>query len=1737
MAMRLAEYLEAMELPPDTENEMLHNIAYTLSLRRSHLSYRSSFVAGSMSQLRETLARPHEVPCHVKPLAPQLAFVFTGQGAQWPEMGRTLIDTYPVFKKSIHDAQVCLSSLGAEWNLEEELARPEASSRLAQPYLSFPCSVIIQLAVVRLLASWNVTPVGVTGHSSGEISAAYAAGILTFDEAITIAYLRGRLTSDYVNDGRITGGMAALGAGESEALQIVKDLGLASELVVACINSPSNVTLAGTTQALEVVSEWAKDNSIFYRRLDIPAAYHSPQMECLSEEYLKRLEPHFRDDGKRNGGEAYSGSSNTEVRFVSPVTGKDIGNGTQSIRAPKHWIENMVQSVKFTDAVESLLFNNSETTGVAVDTIIEIGPHGALQGAMRQILSSFKVSPSKVSLQYSLKRGSDSASAMRILAGTLHCQGVPVNLQQVNFPSWDMCSQRPAVVTDLPTYAWDHSKRYWVDSVRVTESLQHKQRRHYLLGTKVHGPTPNIHIWRSMFRVDDMPWVQDHLIHSELLFPGAGMLTMVLYAMPRIDGADSTELCSSVVHDITFYNGVIVPRSSAGIDIQLTVQKQDTSRLLETKEHKRFDFYSHDGAGNWTGHCEGTISTLSQLPCINTFAQRYIALENTGTPFDVSEFYQLLEETGPSLGPAFRHLSSLVRGDGFAEAIAVVPEIKDAMQHGDETEQWLHPTVLDLFFQIAWVAVDRQYLDRLGICIANSAKRVHVARGVDLVPGTQLRIVVFLDQHDDAGFDVSLFVVELDGENNERVLLHTSGLRISSLSGGSEASLVDNSVILRPTSTVLQTSTLSDTAVHDAKVSLPYSIMVHTSVYKVGNPFAELVRQTLYSRFDGVSALETPGQSSMGKIVVFLDDSDHAFLSNGDAESFNNMKEMLLDAEIFLWVSRCSDSNPGFATHLGLLRTLRMEQGDKKYITLHLPIATEDQDSSEHESAKAISDVLWYVVSASSSSDSIYEFELRDGSLYRLNYQPAEELNNEYSLSRGGSGELLAAQYAWSSDNYLRLVAKEPGMLDSLSFRQDNRLLHSIPLADDWVEIVPHSFGLNFRDVLVAMAEMKEGWMGFECAGYVTQVGAAVSGNVYGVSVGARVCCLMQGGHWANRIRVPLTNIVAIPDSMTFEMAASIPMCFVTAYYGLVECGRLEADETVLIHAGAGGVGQAAIAIAQSRGAKVFATVGSDQKKEYLVQHYGIPAEHIFSSRSADFKEEVLRATGGHGVDVLLNSLAGPLLQAGWDGMALCGRFIELGKRDARVDKVLEMRNFSNATSYMAIDIVQLGLAKPKVLQRIFTTVTDLLNTGRVLHKIPITSYHISNLTTAFRNLQSGKHLGKSIITIQPDDQVSAIPAHVSLPSLDKNGCYLIVGGTSGIGLEIARWMSRNGAGHLLLVSRNASTATNQWICDEFEAAGEAFVSLSSCDVTCIDDLTNVVDEYSRKSEQKHGHQVPIRGVIQSAAVLDDGIFENMSFEQWQTAMRPKAQGTSNLDLTFRDVDLDFFVILSSVTAVVGSVGQANYTAGGTFQDALAARRVASGRPAVSINLGSVRTTGLAARTGAGPRLEKAGYRAQDVSEVLSLVELAIRHPHLGQLVTGIRTWSSDENINWRREPRFACLRTGSEGDNAAAGAATGSRSSWKEKLAAATTSDETIEVLTEAVKQRLADIFDQTADDFNTALSPATYGVDSLVAVELRNWLHTNIVAGTSIFDITQSKSISDLAMRLEAKLAASST
>lgn len=512
-----------------------------------------------------------------------------------------------------------------------------------------------------------------------------------------------------------------------------------------------------------------------------------------------------------------------------------------------------------------------------------------------------------------------------------------------------------------------------------------------------------------------------------------------------------------------------------------------------------------------------------------------------------------------------------------------------------------------------------------------------------------------------------------------------------------------------------------------------------------------------------------------GKVCIFLTEIERPVLLEMSEERFTQIKKMLNSCKGVLWVSRggvLDCAQPEFGLHTGLLRTLRLEDNGKRYISLDVDPGKRGQKRKREEAdsaaepwsasaAKAILDVFQVAFDYSIDKlDIDFEYAQRESKILVPRNNDNAEQNQAVTFDVEEEPELQPFK---QPGRQLRMNVEVPGLLDSLIFRDDPSADDDLP--DDFVEIEPAAFGLNFRDIMVSMGQLQEKIMGFECSGVITRVGYDAASRF---NVGDRVCALTTRGHWANFIRMPWTGVGRIPDAMSFEDAASIPMVFVTAWYSLVESARLQKGETILIHAASGGVGQAAIIISKYIGAEIYATVGSQEKRDFITNTYGIPPDHIFSSRDVSFATDLKIATNGRGVDVLLNSLSGEILQESWNSIATMGRFVEIGKRDIQLNKHLEMEPFGQAISFSAIDLIQLGNHKGLTLSKVMNDLLRLLDSREIQPIQPITVYPMAQIQRAFRFMQGGKHLGKIVVKPGPGDlvKVSGVQACVSYPDI-----------------------------------------------------------------------------------------------------------------------------------------------------------------------------------------------------------------------------------------------------------------------------------------------------------------------------------------------------------------------------------
>ena len=557
----------------------------------------------------------------------------------------------------------------------------------------------------------------------------------------------------------------------------------------------------------------------------------------------------------------------------------------------------------------------------------------------------------------------------------------------------------------------------------------------------------------------------------------------------------------------------------------------------------------------------------------------------------------------------------------------------------------------------------------------------------------------------------------------------------------------------------LMVSTATDTRIRPS----PNNVVVLNTGFLIPS-LCRALQQKLKDVTGGVVNTKDFMTDPTGKLCIFVDDPDTPLLSSLTKEHLQALQKMLARSSGVLWVIQKGNIGPeSLGAHLavGLARTVRSETS--------LPFATLDVgvkgSLSESQVADRIRDVFNDVFCNSSVlRHGDMDYVVQQGRVCVSRVVDDPELNEH--LFQDTEHAPPQHQALWQPSRPLKMVPAADGVLADCFFT-DHDLVRS-PLPDDQVEIRVQYVGLNFRDVLVAMSQIQGGQLGQECSGIVTAVGAAIDD----FRVGDRVCSTAPGC-LASHVRSAASNVWRVPNTMDLELAASAPLVFATAYYSLIDIGRLTSGETVLIHAAAGGVGQAAILLAQEVGAKVFATVSSEHKKRFLMDTYQLAEEQIFFSRDTSFATGIQKATDGQGVDVALNSLTGDALRATFECLAPFGRFVELGKRDIIQNARLEMVHFDKNVSFSSVDVSLIIRTRPTLMKRLLGESFRLFGKPEIQKRWSIASFSISELESAFRALQGGRNTGKIVIKMEKDAMVKVKPSFAESRLL----CLLIASG------------------------------------------------------------------------------------------------------------------------------------------------------------------------------------------------------------------------------------------------------------------------------------------------------------------------------------------------------------------------
>jgi NADPH:quinone reductase-like Zn-dependent oxidoreductase/NADP-dependent 3-hydroxy acid dehydrogenase YdfG/acyl carrier protein len=675
-------------------------------------------------------------------------------------------------------------------------------------------------------------------------------------------------------------------------------------------------------------------------------------------------------------------------------------------------------------------------------------------------------------------------------------------------------------------------------------------------------------------------------------------------------------------------------------------------------------------------------------------------------------------------------------------------------------------------------------------------------------------------------------------------------------------------------------------------------------------------------------------------------------------------------------------------------------------------------------------------------------------------------------LVQGDGRALTDAPLAVPDAPSFRLSTTGRGVLDNLLLEPQERRQ---PGAGE-VEIEVEAAGVNFRDVLNALGMYPgdPGPMGGECAGRVVSVGAGVTT----LRVGDDVFCL-AGGSFSRFVVAQERAVARRPAALTAVQASSLPLTFLTVYHGLHHLAGIKPGQRVLVHAAAGGVGLSAIQVARAAGAEVYGTAGSPEKQDY-VRSLGVKA--VFSSRTADFEAGLMAATGGEGVDIVLNSLTGEFIPASLRVLRKGGTFLEIGK--AEIWTGAQLAAVNPDVHYKPFDLGDVILTDLDRIASMFKDVLAGLAMG-ALGPLPVRVFDMTDARSAFRFMAQARHFGKIVLRaprLKPDA-----------------GAFAITGGSGGLGLRVAQRLAERGTRHLVLAGRSEPSAAVVAAVDEMRASGVS-VGVVRADVGTADGVRAVLAAVDALG-------VRLSGIVHAAGVLDDGIIRDQTPERVDRVMSAKATGALLLDEMTRERSPEHFVLFSSVASLLGSPGQANYAAANAFLDGLAHRRHADGRPATSINWGAWAEIGMAARVhGGAARLEDSGFGTIAPDLGLTALDLAMS-ADVAQVGVFPASWDKVlARFASGSEPAF--LRTlAKETAHRSTGSEAGDSGASLTSRLEAVPEAERNDLILAFVRQRVARVIGVENGDGLDPLVPFTnLGVDSLMAVEMRNALASSL-------------------------------
>ncbi|MFD5161621.1 SDR family NAD(P)-dependent oxidoreductase [Streptomyces hawaiiensis] len=1307
-----------------------------------------------------------------------------------------------------------------------------------------------------------------------------------------------------------------------------------------------------------------------------------------------------------------------------------------------YWSDNLRRVVRFADAVRAAAEDGHRL-------FVEIGPHPVLSHPVQATLTAHGHNGTAV--VPSLLRDTDDVLAFHTHVAALHCAGHPLDWAD---------RYGDGSLADVPPTTWERT-RYVVDPspLRRSAGAHSSPATHPLTGPHTTDPDgEGRHLWQTRITPTTLPWLDTHRVNDVAVLPGAALCEMAVAA-----ATDLYAVGPQRVHITGIDLQRLLLPTTGGTSITATAESAGPATA-------RWRVVSTASDGTCVQHARATLHAEpdSEAPRGRDPQRLLTEFPHTVDPADV--YRQMREERGVRHGPPFLGLQALYTdgtpADQPGARLLARLHVPDGGRAGAQALH-CHPVALDTCLQAVAGAVLRTGAVPVGGILP---RRIEALRLYGTVPLTGYCLVTL------TGLDSDRFTADFR-------LWADDGSVIADATGVEFRHVPAESPEERFASRLLQTSWEPGARPAPQPSTGCWSLLAEPG----RESYATALGRALEERGAAVDVrtlapLGTPPATYSGTVpqsVVYLpapcDTSPDRHARDQVTRLAETARALARDAgdgeapRLWTVTTTAQQVTPedqpdlGQAGLRGFVRVLSYEHPELRPAVLDIDAHT------------PVADVAAELLSCPDEQDEI-AYRRGDRRLARLRNVPLDAGERRHTLADRARDRVV-------------LHLTRPGDLDSFEFVAQPRRRPG----PGEVEIRLGATSVNFINVLQALGVYQDFSTGeeqadvcaFDGAGVVTAVGEGVRDVREGDRVAAMFVDGSRSAVMASFANVGADCLLPVPDGVSTRDAAALPCAYLTAWYALRHLARLRRGEKVLIHSASGGTGLAALHLARACGAEVWATAGSAAKRDCL---RGLGVEHVMDSRTLDFADRVRELTGGQGVDVVLNSLTGPAQAAGLELLAHRGRFLELGKRDIYANTRLGLLPFRRNVTFAGVDVLMMMQRDPELLAEGYRELSGMLADG-TLALLPVTEHPVTEASAAFHTMASARHTGKLVLTwpVEGTDILPVLPEDV--PVVRPDGSYLVTGGLGGLGLLIARWLAERGAAAVVLTSRSAPTGATRAVLD---ALTEDFGT--RIDVVCGDLAEPGVADSLVRAALDTGHA--LRGVVHAAAVVEDATVANLSPALLDKVWRPKATGAWLLHHATVGHDLDWWVTFSSAASLLGNPGQAGYAAANAWLDEFTSWRRAQGLPATCVNWGPW------AQVGRGAGMEERGYAMITPTEGVAALERLLAHDRARTAYTPIDLSRWLESYPTTGSLAFFAELAASTADTDSASG----RSALLDSLRETDSPQQRQQILQPHVVDHIAAVLRLGTDRFDASTSLVTLGLDSLMAIALRNRLQREL-------------------------------